>query len=96
MNKSHLYIYIKVFPCLYTWKKYMASTPAAAKMQKALSAGRTVRAPTPNAMTSVAEVTVMATPACCRVSPTRAGSEGRRRGGRTPARSSSSSSSSSS
>ena len=43
----------------------------AAYMQNDLRAGSCVVAPIPNAMKSVTEVTVIATPACCIVRPTR-------------------------
>ena len=46
------------------WRRKMAPMANAQHTQKDWSPGRMVNAPTPNAKTSVSEVTVMATPAC--------------------------------
>ena len=47
------------------WRRNMAAMAKAQHTQKDCSPGRMVNAPTPKAKTSVSEVTVMATPACC-------------------------------
>ena len=44
------------------WKKYVATIPMEAYKQKDIKAGNTVKPPTPKAMISVTDVTVMATP----------------------------------